>query len=256
MSWFKRLFHSEPQCPIDDPTRKWVDQRWSWLKSQFGAKHTQNLEVVLPRPEYFPDPYAGSDEDAQRLFDRVCGYMRIDPATVSLGLYDETNPMINNPIFGAQKWHGAAGFYYAPGGKYQICVEAENLNDPLAMVATMAHELGHVHLLGHGRISAEEEDHEPLTDLLTVFFGMGVFTANSVIREQSWQDGQYSGWQIGRRGYLGMPIYGYALALFARSRGEDGSEWSGELRPDVRSAFKQSMRFLASEPTKSSGESS
>jgi hypothetical protein len=104
-----------------------------------------------------------------------------------------------------------------------------------------------VHLLGHGRISVDTEDHEPLTDLLTVFFGLGVFTANSVIRETSWHAGQLSGWSIGRRGYLGMPVYGYAFARFARARGEDGSDWSRELRPDVRSAFKQAMRFLEKE---------
>jgi hypothetical protein len=251
MSWLRRLFHSEPQCPIDAPTRKWVDHRWSWLESQFGAELAQKVDVVLPRPEFFPDPFAGTDEDARRLFDRVCGYMQIDPATVELSLYDEERPIADNPIFAAQQWHGTAGLYHAEGGKFRIWVEAENLNDPLGMVATMSHELGHVHLLGHRRLTGEEEDHEPLTDLLTVFFGMGILTANSVIREQSWQDGPYAGWKIGRRGYLGMPIYGYALALFARSRGEDGLEWSGELRPDVRSAFTQSMRFLADEVERS-----
>ena len=65
--------------------------------------------------------------------------------------------------------------------------------------------LGHVHLLGHGRIDDEAEDHEPLTDLLTVLFGMGVFTANAVIREHHWDAGPVSGWSINRRGYLGMP---------------------------------------------------
>jgi hypothetical protein len=109
----------------------------------------------------------------------------------------------------------------------------------------MAHELGHVHLLGHGRLTPDAEDHEPLTDLLTVFLGLGVFTANAVIREQYWDAGGWAGWKMGRRGYLGMPVYGYALALFARTRGEDGSAWSGELRPDVRSAFRQAGRFLA-----------
>jgi hypothetical protein len=112
---------------------------------------------------------------------------------------------------------------------------------------SIAHELGHVHLLGHDRISGEAEDHEPLTDLLTVYFGLGVLTANSVIREQYWHEGYSSGWKMGRQGYLTMPIYGYALARFARLRGEDGEEWSRELRPDVRSAFKQSMRFLEAE---------
>ena len=83
-------------------------------------------------------------------------------------------------------------------GKYRIWVEAGNLNDPLALVATLAHELGRVDLLGAGRVSPDTEDHEPLTDLLTVFFGLGVITANAVIRENYWSAGAFSGWSMGR----------------------------------------------------------
>lgn len=169
--------------------------------------------------------------------------MGIDPRSIMMSLYDGRGPLDDHPMFGGWR-EGAAGLYQAEGGRFRIWIEGANLDDPLAMVATMAHELGHVHLLGHGRLSGAVQDHEPLTDLLTVFLGLGVVTANSVIREHSWQEGQYAGWKIGRRGYLTMPIYGYALALFARSRGEDGSEWSRELRTDVRTAFKQTMRYL------------
>ncbi len=33
-----------------------------------------------------------------------------------------------------------------------------------------------------GRISADRKDHERLTDLLTVYFGFGVFTTNAALR--------------------------------------------------------------------------
>src|SRR5262249_9744681 len=105
------------------------------------------------------------------------------------------------------------------------------------------------HLLGHGRITEEVEDHEPLTDLLTVFLGMGVFTANSVIRENYWHAGAVSGWDMNRRGYLSMPMYGYAFALFARARGEENPAWAREVRPDVLFAFKQGARFLLNSST-------
>ena len=88
-------------------------------------------------------------------------------------------------------------------------------------------------------------DHEPLTDLLTVYFGMGILCANSVVQTSSWQQGRRSGWSIGRQGYLSMPAYGYALARFACAREEDGSDWEKELRLDVRSAFRASMELLA-----------
>jgi hypothetical protein len=236
--WLSR----RPVCPVSPDARAWIDQRWTWLEGQFGVQRLRRCRVILPRPEFFPDPFRSTPDDARRMLDRVCGYMDIDPATVELSLYEDRNPVRTG------EWrHGTAGLYHPEGGKFRIGVESANLHDPLAMIGTMAHELGHVHLVGHGRIDGEAEDHEPLTDLLTVFLGMGVFTANSVIREHYWQSGQWSGWSMGRRGYLAMPEYGYALARFARARDEDGKGWSRELRLDVRSAFDSAMRFLAQE---------
>ncbi|HEV3448808.1 MAG TPA: pentapeptide repeat-containing protein, partial [Gemmataceae bacterium] len=108
----------------------------------------------------------------------------------------------------------------------------------------MAHELAHVHLLGHGRVSSDEEDHELLTDLLTVFLGFGVIGGNAVIREAYWNTAILSGWNMSRQGYMSMPMYGYALAWFARARGEEKPPWAKHLRADVRSAFKKARRFL------------
>lgn len=227
---------SKTECPVDPATRAWIDNRWAWLEGQFGAERIRGAKVVLPRHEFFPDRFSGCSEDARIMLNRVCVYMGIDPNSVELSLYED------RPTVYEGGWRrGTAGRYQPDAGKYRIWIEVSNLSDPLAMVGTMAHELGHVHLLGHGRISDEVEDHEPLTDLLPVFLGMGVFTANSVIRENHLS----AGWSIARRGYLWMPEYGYAFALFARARSEDGSSWSRELRHGVRTAFKQSMRFLS-----------
>ncbi|MBX3443277.1 MAG: hypothetical protein KF774_12805 [Planctomyces sp.] len=223
-------FQSRPVCPVDAATRDWIDQRWGWLEDQFGIERVRRAPVVLPRAEFFPDAFDGTTESIRRMLDRMCGYMELDPGSIELSLFREEHSTF-------------VGLYHPEGDKFRIWIEARNLPDPLSMAATMAHELGHVHLLGHGRISADAEDHEPLTDLLTVYFGLGALTANAVIREYH----DYSRWAIRREGYFTMPMFGYALARFALTRGEDGAKWSRELRPDVRSAFKQSLRFLLSE---------
>jgi hypothetical protein len=231
---------SKAECPVDPQAKEWIERRMLWLADAFGWERMRSARVILPTPEFFPDPYSGSDEDARGMLDRVCGYMGIDPGTVELSIYED-----RNPVFEGEWRQGTAGLYHEEEGRFRVWVEVANLDDPLALVGTLAHELGHVHMLGHGRVSDEEEDHEPLTDLLTVFLGLGVFTANSVIHENYWHEGQVSGWSMGRRGYLTMPMYGYAFALFARARGEDHPRWARELRLDVRSAFKQGARFLA-----------
>ena len=235
-------FRNKPVCPINEPTREWIDRRWSWFEQQFGLRRLVNQPLVLPNAEFFPDPFYGTEEEPQQLLERVCGYMDIDPSTAELWLYQD-----RNPVYEEGRRQGTAGLFDRFGGRFRIWVEISNLDDPLRCVATMAHELGHVHLIGHGRVTEDEEDHEPLTDLLTVYLGMGVFTANATIHEHYWHQGFYSGWGMGRCGYLGMPEFGYAFARYALARGEDGSAWMRELRLDVRTAFKQAMRFLAAE---------
>jgi hypothetical protein len=94
------------------------------------------------------------------------------------------------------------------------------------------------------RISENADDLGPLTDLWTVFIGLGVLTANASIRETHSRVGRWVDWQIYRHGYLTMPMYGYALALLERIRDEDRPQWPRHLRPDVRHAFRRSLRYL------------
>lgn len=227
----------DPECPIDPDTRAWIDRRWAWLVREFGGKTLRSVSVILPTPHFFPAEYAGTEKDVRVMLDQVCEYMRVDPGAVELALYDEGGGT-------AEEFHGSAGRYVERNGSIRIGLEVSNIGDPLALVATMAHELGHVHLIGGRRVTAADQDHEPLTDLLTVFLGLGVISANSVIRESNWQAGNSYGWSMKRQGYFTMPMFGYALALFTRDREEDRPAWVRELRGDVRAAFDQSVRYL------------
>jgi hypothetical protein len=225
-------------CPVEPAVRQWLEARAEWIRGEFGSDRIRFAEVILPTEDYFSDAYAGTERDARTILDKVCSYMDVDPAAVDLHFYD------SHPL------EKTLGLYEAVEGKYRIWIEYGALADPLSLVATMAHELAHVHLLGHGRVTADVEDHEPLTDLLTVFFGLGVIMANAVIRESYWNAGAVSGWNMTRQGYLTIPMYAYALALFTQARGEARPAWAKHLRPDVRAEFTKACRFLAQEPSR------
>jgi hypothetical protein len=90
----------------------------------------------------------------------------------------------------------------------------------------------------------DEENPEHLTDLLTVFLGMGVFTANAAFQFSQWDEGMMSGWSAGRQGYLTEKMYGYALAVFAWIRGELKPKWAKNLSPNNYTYFKQNMKYL------------
>lgn len=87
-----------------------------------------------------------------------------------------------------------------------------------------------------------------MTDLLTVFLGFGIFTSNAAGRFTQFQDERRQGWSMQRLGYLNEPIYGYALARFARERSmigiEDGRDWIAHLSTNVRTYYKRSLAFL------------
>jgi hypothetical protein len=233
-------------CPVDPNTRDWIESRVRWLVDQFGLERVRALPVVLPNREFFPDRYEPSRfESVRALLDRVCELMEVDPSRVELVFHsDHSKRVVRGGFVGSDGLtHHPAGVYRAEDVE-RISIDTGLLSDPHAVVATMAHELGHVLLLGDGRISDEVKDHEPLTDLLTVVLGFGLFTANCVVRERNWQVGSTHGWHVGRLGYLLASHYGYALALFAWTRGETKPRWTKLLRPDVAVPFRKGLRYL------------
>jgi len=114
----------------------------------------------------------------------------------------------------------------------------------MSLVATIAHELGHVILLGGGRISRDDKDHEYLTDLITVFFGLGIFTANSAFQFSQWRDHSHQGWRTARLGYMSEEMFAYSLAAYAWIRNETKPKWSRHLAMNVGHYFKESLKYL------------
>src|SRR5262249_6128904 len=134
------------------------------------------------------------------------------------------------------------------GSQMLVALRSTQLQDPVSLVATMAHELGHVILLGHGLMSTTTPDHEPMTDLLTVFLGLGIFTANSAARFRQFQDERKAGWSMHRLGYLDEEVFGYALAKFASERQEAKPDWVKDLCTNVRVYYKASRKWLSRRP--------
>jgi len=232
------------RCPVNPERKAWLECGLNWLGGQFGVQRMLARPIVLPTPAFFPDPYDNSVQAAEALFLRVCGYVEVSRHRVAFQTFTNSHDRLPRQLQEGRS-EGAAGLYQsAELGRAVISVDQEQLATPMSLVGTMAHELCHVHLLGDGRLSPDNPDHEPLTDLLTVLYGLGIFTANSVIRESNWSEGAKAGWSVGRQGYLTGPEYGYALALLAKARGELNPSWATHLRLDVRSALKQGLRYL------------
>jgi len=250
------MFGFSAKLPVTEEDRLWVDEGFARLEKLLGRERMLSAKVVLPIAEDFPDHYDKSPTGAERLFCRVCSFMQVDRERIQLEMFpDETeNFRALLPEWNESTSKSAAGMYFRGDESdskdnlhASVCVialKSSQLKDPLALVATMAHELGHVILLEDGLLPEDTADHEPLTDLLTVFLGMGIFTGNSAARFMQYQDGRRYGWSMQKLGYLPEQVFGYALARFAMERGEKNIEWERYLSTNVRAYFKSSRAWL------------
>jgi hypothetical protein len=230
---------SAARCPVRDSERDWIEQSLHWMVEEFGQPVLRR-PVVLPTSEYFPGSYAGSVDDVRRVLAIVCRHMEVDVERIDFDFIDddEHDLVANVPV--AVSSRNAAGHFEVRAGRPVVAVASSVARDPVALVATIAHELGHVRLLGEDRIPVDRQDHEPLTDLLSVFFGLGVFAANAAFRFST----SRAAWQARRLGYLTEPMFGYGLAYYSYLRGEWCPGWRRYLDTNPRVYLRRGLRYL------------
>ncbi|MCP2329076.1 hypothetical protein HDA40_007583 [Hamadaea flava] len=242
MAWWRR-----PSCPVRPVEQEWIEQSLDWFVAQFGRVRLLG-EVVLPTDDYFPGVYRGTRDDVRTVVGRLCEHLGVDPGRVTIehGDADDSDGLAAHVPVATQS-SGAAGDYRLENGRSIIGIRDDQAANPMALVATIAHELGHLLLLGDQRITADRADHEPLTDLLTVFFGLGIFTANSALDNRREVRGEYAYRSTSRLGYLTEPMYGYALARYAWLRGEKSPGWAKYLDTNPGTFLDRGLRYLRAE---------
>ncbi|GAA3434602.1 hypothetical protein GCM10018954_042060 [Kutzneria kofuensis] len=207
-------------CPVNAREQKWIEESQAWFRATFGE----------PRPVVLPGSFTHQD-----LVTQVCRHMDVDPGQLTVELFgDSAEEDLARAAGLTRRSTGAAGHYRREGGRPVIAVDQTLA--PTRLIATIAHELGHVRLDG----VHDGADHEPLTDLLTVHFGLGIFTANACF--DLTRDNRRR--IVRRLGYLTEPMYGYALARHAWLRGERRPTWARYLDVNPRVYLRRGLRYL------------
>jgi hypothetical protein len=232
LSWFA------PKSPVSVEAAAWINRSLNWCAAEFGPAAV-NGPVLLPDAAFFPHPYTGSESDVEEILLRVCQRMGVDRRELDPILTPEDDDQALAQLLTGRS-ATVAGHYRRGDDGYVVAVSQSQLPDPIAVTAVIAHELGHVRLLGEERIEPGRRDGEQLTDLVTVVLGLGVFNANASFEF----DQSASGWQATRLGYLSEEMFGYALARYARLRGEHTPAWVAALDNNPRGYFQQAQRFL------------
>ena len=143
------------------------------------------------------------------------------------------------------------GTYQPSDGRHLITVNPKSLADLEQLIAVLAHEICHPILL---TISEEPpggpEAEEFATDLAMVFFGFGIFGANTAFVHRQYQDAATGsqGWSISRSGYLSQNEWGFALAVRQLLLPETEDSWSRHLVDGPLANYRKNLKYLKSNP--------
>ena len=230
--------------PLDYESRKYFENNLLWLEQEFPFPSIEERIVLTPTKDHFPLDWNVTESTAMQAIKIICQQMQVSFDELQVDFFDsgmQEIDMGNNTLFleNDLESESAAGLYFhqKEGGKYTLAFDKKIIQQPESLIATIAHELAHVKL--HGEKELPDND-ELLVDLTTVFFGMGIFNANSCFLFHQSVDR----WGYNQLGYLKQEEWAYALALFAFVRSEDHPVWSQYLNPTVRKDFDNYLRYM------------
>lgn len=238
------IFKRKPFEPLDVKSRKYFEKNMLWLNQEFPKPEIKKRKIFIPSQIDFPINWSKSKDDAFEVLKIVSKNMDIEPNEIQLLFFDNDPKEINAGNFvvfleNDKDSKEAAGMYLDKNkkGKFEIAIDESILDNPESIISTLAHELAHVKLLG--QIKMEIND-EMLNDLVTVFFGFGIFNANSAFTFHQSSDS----WGYQKIGYLNQNEWAYSLAILAFLRDEKNPEWKNYLNSTIQDYFNKSLKYL------------
>lgn len=242
------FFRTRP--PISEDAEAWQIVCWRWLLQNLGGLSALRAATfVLPTGAFFPEISASAAPSAEAFFREVATYMDFDPdAFVLVEQAERIEPRVDDMHIVANAPSSPAGtFRIDDQDRMVITYSPDLLSKPEALVATFAHELCHPILLAIPSRPPERGNAEEFaTDLAVVFFGLGIFGANSAFRFTQFTDGStgMQGWSIGRAGYLTVDEWGFALAVFLGLRGQAEADVARYLNEEPSASFRKSLKYI------------
>lgn len=232
-----------PKCPVDSKTKELIEESFLSFLEKFGEDAFKQSEIILPTNKKFPERLFANESSINALLKTICGFMEVDFTSVSPVVFADRGQTKVNPLsMPGAMGSKACGLYYFYKRKHQIAIDQALLGALPALVATIAHELAHAKL--QSASESEDKNEELLTDLATIFFGMGIFTANSIFGVGQFRSAQNHGWRATQKGYIDEQTAGYALAVFAYMKGDTKPTWGKFLETNPKHYLKQGLKYL------------
>ncbi len=234
------------RCPLDEERQAWVEDSFALFQREFGNDWLRKKPVILPSAQFFPDEFRPHSRSGLVLAARLFEYLDVPEQRLGVHFYDNQNADANQMVPGVlYELESNEGDLVETEDGPVLVLPLQSLGDSFGLAAAIGRHVAAWHLYCNRHFDAEEPNAALLTELLSIYLGMALFTANSAYQFTQWQDGQMEGWQGARRGVMSEAMLGYALARYAVLRDEEDETWTRHIAANIRPFFKQSRRYLA-----------
>ncbi len=243
------MIFSKPKPTVTAEDQNWIDEAFVWFEQQYSREYLKTVKIIEPTKEYFNYNFNGSKKDAEFVVDKVCEYMQIKDSNIELYFFSDVPMQFDNEgiaLTQSEEGHSLKNEYslgkYSEKGNnsFEIGIELSLLKNPISLIATIAHELSHLILLGEGRIDQNDEE---LTDLNCIALGFGIFISNSIFNFQQWHGISHQGWSANRHGYIPEQVAAYAMALFQNYQQND-HDWDVYLNKSVKKMYLKNIKYF------------
>jgi tetratricopeptide (TPR) repeat protein len=235
------LFNKKTYQPSVTPEDKdWIEKNITWFIEVFGIDKLKEQPFILPTAGNFPYDNIKDIEQFQKLFEQLCKYWDLNPNEIVIKFFDDFKSKQWETLIPHGEFKEPSGLYnqiYTTDKKrFNIQLAKSNLDNPQLLIAVLAHELAHVKLLGGNYLNNNDPDLGPLTDLACIYFGFGIFVANSAqTKDINW---------ISRTGYLPNQLISYTNALLCYISEQEADKYYSVLNGNTIDLFKKDFNFL------------
>lgn len=228
---------------LEPEVEAWHFETWAWLLKHLGGlEELRNSAWVEPTSECFPATEATGHDRVLVLFNQVKEHAGMEawPCTLQvqpdymapLGTFSVVEPGTTT-VLTEQKGEG----------EWEALVTYNPMlaDDPLGLVATLAHELSHYRLSYIEEPPPGGPDLEELaTDLTVAFMGFGLFGAGASTRMRHGA--------VQWAGYLSPRGWAFALAVFLVLRDQSAKDAEAHLDYRIHEDLVKAVKYLERHP--------
>jgi hypothetical protein len=229
--------------------QEWILDELRGLISCRGFEPFVVAPVIEPTDDFFPDRYTGDLSSVHVMTRRLMDYAGLTSYEMDFETF-VAKQRLEADEHGVLRERGhegtAAWFAGLEGSRCFFGVSVQQFPEPDVLAATMSHEVAHAYRHIHKLVTEERDTEEMLTDITTVYLGLGLLTCNGAFRYRA--SGELVGgatitrWSTSQGGYLPPQALAFALAVQYLVR---GSKWKALKRAERLLETNQGACFRA-----------